>query len=73
MNTVACKNPTGWYGQEMMDTYRVGTYRYYGESDFTVQLQNHFSKVICYEKYDAPSGLSCCWYVCEKQAGEKTV
>lgn len=71
MNTVACKNPTGWYGQEMMDTYRVGTYRYYGESDFMKQLQQHFQTVECYEKYDVPSELSCCWYVCGKQIREE--
>lgn len=66
MKTRIADNPTGWYGKEAMETYRVGTYRYYGETDFTAQLQKHFAKVHCYEKYDAPSGLPCCWYVCEK-------
>lgn len=66
MKTVLAANPTGWYGKEVMETYRVGTYRYYGEADFTMQLQQHFSSVSSYEKYDAPSGLSCCWYVCKK-------
>lgn len=65
-NTVSVADPTEWYGQEAMDAYQVGTYRYYGEVDFTLQLQLHFAKVQCYEKYDASSGLSCCWYVCEK-------
>ena len=66
MKTEMAANPTGWYGEEAMREYRVGTYRYYGEADFTRQLQEHFSGVHCYEKYDAPSGLSCRWYICEK-------
>ena len=65
-NTVSVADPTEWYGQEAMDAYQVGTYRYYGEADFSLQLRHHFAKVQCYEKYDASSGLSCCWYVCEK-------
>lgn len=66
MKTTLAANPTGWYGEEAMEAYRVGTYRYYGETDFTVQLKKHFPEVHCYEKYDAPSGLSCRWYVCKK-------
>lgn len=65
-NTVSLADPTKWYGQEAMEAYRVGTYRYYGEADFMALLQNHFEKVQCFEKYDEPSGLSCRWYVCEK-------
>lgn len=66
LKTKADSNPTAWYGEDAMETYRVGTYRYYGETDFTAQLRRHFSKVRSYEKFDAVTEQSCCWYVCEK-------
>ncbi len=64
--TTVDKDPTAWYGAETMETYRVGTYRHYGETDFTTQLKRHFAKVRSYEKYDAVTETSCLWYVCEK-------
>lgn len=66
--TIHCTNPTEWYGQEAMDNYKVGTYRYYGELDFVAQLQHHFPKISYFEKYDELSELSCCWYVCKKES-----
>lgn len=66
MRTVIDKDPAAWYGQEVMDTYRVGTYRHYGEKDFYDLLRQYFLKVRMFEKYDSPSEMSCCWYVCEK-------
>lgn len=66
MKTTIDVDPTGWYGGETMKEYRVGTFRHYGEADFTKQLQRHFKAVRCYEKYDEVTKTSCCWYVCEK-------
>ena len=66
MSTVIDKEPAAWYGQETMDTYRVGTYRHYGEKDFYHLLLRYFTEVRAFEKYDAPSEMSCCWYVCKK-------
>ena len=66
LKTTMDANPTDWYGDAAMETYRVGTYRHYGETDFTAQLRRHFSKVRSYEKFDAVTEQSCCWYVCEK-------
>lgn len=66
LTTIADENPALWYGQDAMRDYRVGTYRYYGEKDFYEQLKRYFARVKCYEKYDAPTGTSCCWYVCTK-------
>ena len=66
LKTVPCENPTGWYGQETYEKYRVGTYRYYGEVDFTDQLRRHFPDVQCFEKYDDVTDSSCKWYRCVK-------
>lgn len=66
MKTTVDADPAAWYGQQAMEEYRVGTYRHYGEADFTAQLRRYFHKVRCYEKYDAVTKSSCCWYVCEK-------
>lgn len=66
LKTTVDANPTDWYGEAAMETYRIGTYRHYGETDFTAQLQRYFSKVRSYEKFDAVTEQSCCWYVCEK-------
>lgn len=66
MKTTDDKDPTAWYGGETMQAYRVGTYRHYGETDFTAQLKRHFARVKSYDKYDAVTETSCCWYVCEK-------
>lgn len=66
MKTTVDADPAAWYGQQAMEEYRVGTFRHYGEADFTAQLRRYFLKVRCYEKYDAVTKKSCCWYVCEK-------
>lgn len=66
MKTTVDEDPTEWYGDETMQKYRVGTYRHYGEADFTAQLKRCFASVRSYEKYDAVTETSCCWYVCEK-------
>lgn len=66
MHTTIDREPTAWYGEETMAAYRVGTYRHYGEKDFYELLKRYFSKVQEFEKYDEPSEMSCCWYVCEK-------
>ena len=66
MKTTVDEEPTAWYGAQMMEHYRVGTFRHYGEADFIPQLRRHFSMVHCYEKYDAVTQTSCCWYVCRK-------
>lgn len=69
MRTTFDKEPAAWYGQETMDTYRVGTYRHYGEKDFYHLLTRYFTEVHAFEKYDAPSEKSCRWYVCKKRDG----
>lgn len=69
MCTTIDQEPAAWYGQETMDTYRVGTYRHYGEKDFYHLLMRYFAEVHAFEKYDAPSETSCCWYVCKKKNG----
>lgn len=69
MCTTIDQEPAAWYGQETMDTYRVGTYRHYGERDFYHLLMRYFAEVHAFEKYDAPSEMSCCWYVCKKKNG----
>ena len=66
MKTTVDRDPAAWYGKQTMEQYRVGTFRHYGEADFTVQLKNCFDMVRCYEKYDQVTGDTCCWYVCEK-------
>lgn len=60
------KDPTGWYGKENYEKYKIGTFRHYGETDFTKQLGRHFSDVKCYEKYDIITDSSCKWYCCRK-------
>lgn len=67
MKTTVNGDPTAWYGKETMEAYRVGTYRHYGETDFTAQLKRHFHQVRSYEKFDAVTQTSCCWYVCDKR------
>ena len=57
---------TNWYGKEAYEKYKVGIFRRYGETDFTLQLRDIFSKVRCFEKYDVITDSSCKWYVCEK-------
>lgn len=62
-NTVS-DTPTDWYGQANFEKYRIGTFRHYGEVDFTAQLKRHFSYVKCFEKYDDVTDSSCKWYIC---------
>lgn len=71
MKTTRCEDPEGWYGKEAMEAYRVGTYRYYGETDLAALLKRHFPTVRGYEKFDEVTETSCCWYVCEKGEGEQ--
>lgn len=66
LKTVTHEDPTGWYGKENYEKYRIGTFRYYGEVDFTRQLRRYFSDVCCFEKYDAITDSSCKWYKCLK-------
>lgn len=66
LKTVVHEDPTGWYGRENYEKYRIGTFRHYGEVDFTAQLQRHFSEVSCFEKYDAVTESSSKWYRCVK-------
>lgn len=66
LKTVPCENPTGWYGKENYQKYKIGTFRYYGEVDFMEQLCRHFSDVHCFEKYDDVTDSSCKWYRCVK-------
>ncbi|MFG6327704.1 MAG: methyltransferase domain-containing protein [Lachnospiraceae bacterium] len=66
LKTTESKDPTGWYGKENYEKYKIGTFRYYGETDFTKQLGRHFSDVKCYEKYDIITDSSCKWYCCRK-------
>lgn len=67
LKTVEDEDPTGWYGKENYDKYRIGTFRHYGEVDFTEQLHRHFSEVRCFEKYDVVTDSSCKWYCCLKK------
>lgn len=67
MKTSYVEDPTVWYGKDIFEKYRVGTYRYYGETDFTKQLNRHFNSVRCYEKYDEVTDLPVKWYVCIKK------
>ena len=67
MKTTVPSDTTAWYGKEEMEKYRVGTYRYYGETDFAAQLKRHFESVRCFEKYDEVTETSCCWFVCGKE------
>lgn len=64
--TVLHDDPTGWYGKENYEKYKIGTFRHYGETDFTEQLGRHFPNVQCYEKYDEVTDSSCKWYCCRK-------
>lgn len=66
LKTIVSKDPTGWYGKENYDKYKIGTFRHYGETDFTKQLSRYFSDVRCYEKYDIITDSSCKWYCCRK-------
>ena len=66
LKTVAHKDPTGWYGKENFEKYKIGWFRNYGETDFTGQLCRYFSDVRCYEKYDKITDSSCKWYCCRK-------
>lgn len=66
LKTVVLEDPTGWYGKENYEKYKIGTFKYYGETDFTGQLRNHFSDVRCFEKYDEVTDSSCKWYRCVK-------
>ena len=65
-HTVIDEDPTAWYGQENFEKYRIGTFRHYGEIDFTEQLNKHFSSVKCFEKFDDITKTSCKWYECKK-------
>lgn len=67
LKTVADEDPTGWYGKENYDKYKIGTFRHYGEVDFTEQLCRYFPEVRCFEKYDAVTDSSCKWYQCLKE------
>lgn len=58
--------PTSWYGKENYEKYKIGTFRHYGEVDFTELLRNYFSDVRCFEKYDEVTDISCKWYRCIK-------
>ena len=64
--TVVHEDPTGWYGKDNYEKYKIGTFRHYGELDFSKQLLSYFSNVRCYEKYDAVTKESCKWYWCLK-------
>ena len=66
LKTTIPEDPTGWYGKENFEKYKVGTFRRYGEVDFTAQLNRYFSIVRCFEKYDEITDSSCIWYVCQK-------
>lgn len=66
LKTITSKDPTGWYGKENYEKYKIGTFRHYGETDFIKQLGRHFSDVRCYEKYDIITDSSCKWYCCRK-------
>ena len=66
LKTSTEKDPTSWYGKDNYDKYKIGTFRHYGEVDFTEQLRRHFSKVQCFEKYDEVTDSSCKWYQCIK-------
>lgn len=66
LKTVTHEDPTGWYGKENYEKYKIGTFRHYGEVDFTKQLRDHFSDIRCFEKYDAVTDSSCKWYRCVK-------
>lgn len=66
LKTVVAEDPTGWYGKENYEKYKIGTFRHYGETDFTVQLRRHFSDVRCFEKYDEVTDSACKWYRCVK-------
>lgn len=65
--TVVDEDPTGWYGKENYDKYKIGTFRHYGEVDFTEHLRRYFPEVRCFEKYDAVTDSSCKWYCCLKK------
>lgn len=67
LKTVVQEDPTGWYGKENYEKYRIGTFRYYGETDFMAQLRKYFSDVRCFEKYDEVTDSSCKWYQCLKE------
>lgn len=64
--TVVHEDPTGWYGKENYEKYRIGTYRHYGENEFIDLLEQYFFKVNCYEKYDEITDGGTKWYVCRK-------
>lgn len=66
LKTVVHDDPTGWYGKENYEKYKIGTFRHYGEVDFTQQLRRHFADVRCYDKYDDVTDTSCKWYQCIK-------
>lgn len=66
LKTVVHEDPTGWYGKENYEKYKIGTFRHYGETDFTKQLRRHFSDMRCFEKYDVITDSSCKWYQCQK-------
>ena len=60
------EDPTAWYGKENYEKYKIGTFRHYGEVDFTELLRKYFSDVRCFEKYDEVTDTSCKWYRCIK-------
>lgn len=59
-------DPSGWYGEENLKKYKVGTFRHYGEVDFIQKLEKYFSKVVCYEKYDEMTTYPVKWFKCIK-------
>lgn len=64
--TIVHEDPTGWYGKENYEKYKIGTYRHYGENDIMDLLSQYFTKVNCYEKYDEITDTGTKWYVCRK-------
>ena len=66
LKNVYSDDPTQWYGKETFDKYKVGTFRYYGETDFIKLLKEHFDIVNCYEKFDDVTATQSKWYECIK-------
>jgi len=64
--TILVEDPTIWYGQEILDKYKVGTFRIYGVVDLANQLAPYFT-VESIKEIDIPSGLTSTWHFCIKK------
>jgi len=64
--TVILEDPTIWYGQEVLEKYKVGTFRRYGTVDLANQLAPYFT-VESFKEIDEPSGNASIWHICIKK------